>query len=231
MSNFGTSRDPTVEPPDTWNRPPVLYPSILDQLEMPDAFHVQYRLADGCFMFNGRLFEWLEAGIDIKPPKKTSLDPQKLFMANRERVTPAYLGPNISMDLTLTESFSSLKTWLRTNTDNCIQNHNLTRVCQGYQSKVRYTSPCNDPHSIPLEKSLARHVVIPTEIFGKPNANLSKILFYMTHNNRQMQLLCNGNSNSFFDVPMTRNGGRDYILYMQDYCLSFAVKQALNGDI
>ncbi|KAI4125993.1 MAG: hypothetical protein LQ338_003975 [Usnochroma carphineum] len=191
----------------------VLYPTLLHQLEMPLLFHVQYQIADGCFMLNGRYFQRLEAEWATtyhRPP--TSVE-------SLDIIRPIYLGPHETCDLTVSESFSELKLWLRINMDNRIEELNLARICSGYQNNLKFTTPCDHSPAIPLENSLMRYVTITSNIFADPKPPYpGGILLYMMHKNRQMQFFCSG-----FATP----GGVVIIIYMQDCCLNCAVQQAL----
>lgn len=104
MEWFG-SRPNVIEatPLPRWNGSSVLYPTILDQLEIPAVFHVQYQLTDGCFMMNGRQFEQLKAGAGPHTGEGSS---------NAERldcITPLHLGPSKPIGLIVTKSYLTLK--------------------------------------------------------------------------------------------------------------------------
>ncbi|KAI4148841.1 MAG: hypothetical protein L6R39_002671 [Caloplaca ligustica] len=198
----------------------VLYPTLLHHLEMPPLFHIQYQLADGCFMLNGRYFENLQAGI----PNECLYSSVEL-MENLDVIEPIYLGSRGPLDLTVSESVSVLILRLRINMDNRIQELNVRDICRNYENHLRFTTPCDHSPKTALETPLMHYVKIPSNPLAYMEPSFTgRISLYMTHQNRQMQFLCG----RYISLQDRREP--HFTMYMQDCCLNCAVQQALKLD-
>ncbi|KAL8723967.1 MAG: hypothetical protein Q9181_007049 [Wetmoreana brouardii] len=198
-----------------WNGSSVLYPTVLDRLRMSRASRLTYQLTDGCFILNERYFEDLEAGVtnNVIPDHREAGAVMKL-----ENAVPCNVGsPYSVIELTLTQSFSAIRIWVRGKIDNQIIELNLSAIVRSYERLV-CTKPCNHSHSTPLLGSLSQYVSAPLNIF-KPRYFFegSIINLYMVHNDPQLQFFCLAHclASEIF-AP----------LFMQDCCLNCAVYEA-----
>ncbi|KAL8692388.1 MAG: hypothetical protein Q9218_002578 [Villophora microphyllina] len=199
-----------------WNGSSVLYPTALAQLKMSDSSRLTYQLSDGCFMLNDRYFDNLEAGFTrgVHTYGPRNAGPEMVL----DKIIPTRPGASYHIDVTLTESFSAIKIWVRANIDNQITELNLYEIIRCYEQLI-FSEPCDHPYATPLVTSRPHR--IPANVFESPYVGADQITvrLYMVHRNPQLQFLCLGNGQ---DLSASR------ILFMKSCCLNCAFDQAID---
>lgn len=210
----------------SWNGSSVLYPTSLARLKMSNSSRFTYQLSDGCFMLNERYFDKLLAGSGAYKYEATpGLGPELVL----DKIIPTPAGSSYNIDVTLTESFSAIKIWVRANIHNHITDLDLEAILKNYE-RLNLSEPCDHPYCTPLDTSRryiephnsSRPYRLPEDVFEAPydkRDNTSRISLYMVHKDPRLQFLCLGNG---------KNVWASRILFMRDCCLNCAFQQAVD---
>ncbi|KAL8634548.1 MAG: hypothetical protein Q9228_007857, partial [Teloschistes exilis] len=118
----------------------VLYPTALARLKMSNSSRLTYRLSDGCFMLNDRYLDNLEAG-SAKMEHMDVPGPELVL----DKIIPTQAGSSCKIDVTLTESFSAIKIWVRANINNQITGFNLYDIVRCYEH-LNLSEACDHPY-------------------------------------------------------------------------------------
>ncbi|KAL9579515.1 MAG: hypothetical protein Q9203_006661 [Teloschistes exilis] len=197
----------------------VLFPTSLARLKMSNSSRFTYQLSDGCFVFNDRYFHKLEAGFEktrVGPP----IGPEMIV----DKIVRTQPGSSYHIDVTLTESFSAIKIWVRANIRNHITILDLHEILVGYE-QFHLSEPCDHPYCTPLDTSIRymepRLYRLPEDIFEAPYEPFGglRLSLYMVHKEPQLQFLCLGNGQEV---------QANHILFMRDCCLNCALQQAVD---
>ncbi|KAI4248325.1 MAG: hypothetical protein LQ352_005948 [Teloschistes flavicans] len=126
-----------------WNGSSVLYPTALAYLKMSNSPRLTYQLSDGCFILNNRYFDNLDDGSTrVTYGYGTTPGPDLIL----DKIIPTRAGSSYKIDVTLTESFSTIKIWVRANIHNQITELNLYEIIRFYE-QLNLSEPCDHPYS------------------------------------------------------------------------------------